>query len=338
MRRSGRPGELIARNTGPRIPGRKWHNSKSKPRQDLVILPYSKARAKNEAIAIVHAVSYSGGWSWSLEVLPRVATCAFAKTNMSASKLQILAELRRSDVKPLSLIAAASIVPAHPKRGGTCLDQRRCPTKLDLWLIRHPSAVEATHKAHFTNNLHDTANEVSTGSDIISGVFPGFTTESWRPHDSSWTLTPVASMKEEDELFSNGIDFYSTAFYGRAPCMTCNRDDRLCAYVYTEVQKTGETNHFYQKTLRLAELELSRGQGTDQVLQKATDGIVFLVQRLSSRAFQTGKFKMTYELQKRKLEHNQQEITELRDRLEALESGSQHATPQTWTKVAEGIR
>uniref|UniRef100_L7IRD0 Zn(2)-C6 fungal-type domain-containing protein n=1 Tax=Pyricularia oryzae (strain P131) TaxID=1143193 RepID=L7IRD0_PYRO1 len=350
--------------------------------------------------------------------------------------------------------------------------------------------VEATHKAHLTNNL---PNEVSTGSDIISGVFPGFTTESWRPHDSSWTLTPVASMKEENELFSNGIDFYSTAFYGRAPvpayypsnlnqftsapldsnnipirldlctpeisepdkmqrylssndvmqdldntsppnapatknpyqtkvatkirkrkapeespfdrmskssgpkfahkgakettsdpqtlewkqnvmcltckargdaahtlgqnieincrggsqaeagnpgkeCMTCNRDDRLCGYVYTEVQKTGETNHFYQKTLRLAELELSRGQGTDQVLQKATDEIVFLVQRLSSRAFQTGKFKMTYELQKRKLEHNQQEITELRDRLEALESGSQHATPQTWTKVAEGIR
>lgn len=98
---------LIARHMGHRIFGRKWRNSKSKPRQDLVILPYSKAQAKNEAIATVHAVSYSGGWSWSFEVLPRVATCAFAKTNMSASKLQILAELRRSDVKPLSLIAAA---------------------------------------------------------------------------------------------------------------------------------------------------------------------------------------------------------------------------------------
>lgn len=41
-------------------------------------------------------------------------------------------------------------------------------------------------------------------------------------------------------------------------CTACNRDDRLCAYVYTEVQKTGETNQFYRKTLRLAKLELSR--------------------------------------------------------------------------------
>ncbi|TLD20564.1 hypothetical protein PspLS_08276, partial [Pyricularia sp. CBS 133598] len=38
-----------------RIAEMKWRNSKSKPRQDLVILPYSKAQAKNEAIAIVHA-------------------------------------------------------------------------------------------------------------------------------------------------------------------------------------------------------------------------------------------------------------------------------------------
>ncbi|QBZ54312.1 hypothetical protein PoMZ_10008 [Pyricularia oryzae] len=43
---------------------RKWHNSKSKPRQDLFILPYSKARAKNEAIAIVHAVL--GNWNEGL--------------------------------------------------------------------------------------------------------------------------------------------------------------------------------------------------------------------------------------------------------------------------------